>query len=359
MDVGTVRLACGQEVSRVGLGGHYRAMEEGEFECRFAEVDAYEEGHALLVRRAVEAGITYFDTTWRNEVEMLARALRSVVARDRVFVNGMVLGVFNGSKAQGVTPEDYFNRWLDDRLARMPGHRFDSVMVNAIEEGFDEQVCERLIALLEKRRAAGELRLIGFSSHNHTVARQVLDRFPQFELVMLPYNFHTRSRFEEAFAGYAGSTSFVAMKTLVWKDYGVPFCALNRLSRFSESMGFDPVPEIQSHAINFALTHPLVKVAVSSANTVDELDGLVRAGQMQEQDRREEALRSYEQAMLRDEGLYLFLGALEEDNLRMNYFGAAGLARLLKIPMPAIPLNEPDSAQRIKAFAATLKQAVA
>ena len=45
---------------------------------------------------------------------------------------------------------------------------------------------------------------------------------------MLPYSFHNR-RFEEAFKGYTGKASFIAMKTQVWLEYGIPFCAINAL----------------------------------------------------------------------------------------------------------------------------------
>lgn len=355
-----VQLTPTTHVSCVGMGGHYKAMEEGQYENRFADVDRFQENHSRLVHAAVEAGVTYFDTTWRNEVEMLGRALACSGRRDRVFVNGMVLGAFNGPKAQSISPEDYFNRWLDDRLSRIPGHRFDSFMINAVEEGYDEKICERLIALLERRRSAGDLKLIGISSHSHTVARQVLDRFPQFDMAMLPYNYHTRSNFDQAFADYEGNASFIAMKTLVWAEYGIPFCALNRLSRFREIFGFEPVDDIQSRAISFTLHHPLIRIAVSSVNSPEELQGLVRAGQTTfENASDEDTLRRYQDAMQKEGGLFLFLSALESDNLRMNYFGAANLARLLGIAMPDIPLNEPKSLAQIRTFAAKLKTAAA
>jgi len=100
------------------------------------------------VRRAVEAGIPYVDTTWRNEVEMLGRCLAALGLRDRVVVNGMVLGAFTGSVQSGLSVEDDFNRWLDDRLGSFPGNRFDTFMITAIEEGYDETACARLVRLL-------------------------------------------------------------------------------------------------------------------------------------------------------------------------------------------------------------------
>src|SRR5512140_806665 len=97
----------GLKVSRIGIGGHYKAMEEGSYEDRYAYVEREVEARAEIIERAIQAGINYFDTTWRNEVAMLAATLRQPGLRERVVVNGMVLGAFTGSKASGLSLEDY------------------------------------------------------------------------------------------------------------------------------------------------------------------------------------------------------------------------------------------------------------
>src|SRR5689334_10855510 len=58
----------GLQVSGLGLGGHtYPVGPEGF--CTHEE-------RARLVARLIEAGVTYFDTTWLNEVELLADSFR-------------------------------------------------------------------------------------------------------------------------------------------------------------------------------------------------------------------------------------------------------------------------------------------
>ena len=121
----------GITVSRVGLGGHYKAMEEGSYEDRYAYVEREVEARTVLVARALAAGITYFDTTWRNEVAMLGAVLDNLAARERAVVNGMVLGAFTGSKAAGLSVADYFNRWLDARLGLIGG-RFDTSSAHSL-----------------------------------------------------------------------------------------------------------------------------------------------------------------------------------------------------------------------------------
>lgn len=188
----------GRTVSRIGLGGHYQAVGEGKFEECFGSFKEAVEERTGLVERAFRAGITFFDTTWRNEVALLAAVLNNLGIRDRVFINGMVRGAFSGSKANGQTVEDYFNKWLDERLRVIPGHRFDSFMINALEEEFDDLKCERLIKLLEKRQAAGDFSLMGFSSHDPVLARELAEKYPVFQIIMAPYNYRNR-KFEQAF----------------------------------------------------------------------------------------------------------------------------------------------------------------
>jgi len=152
-------LLCCLQVSRIGIGGHYKAKNEGAYDELSAYVDREVEKRIPLVEKALKAGVNYFDTTCRNEVVMLAKILEHLHARDRVVVNGMVVGAFSGSKATDETIEAYFNKELDVRLETMSGHRFDTFMINAIEEEFDPQQCERLVKLLEQRRAAGDFRV--------------------------------------------------------------------------------------------------------------------------------------------------------------------------------------------------------
>jgi aryl-alcohol dehydrogenase-like predicted oxidoreductase len=340
----------GLKVSRIGIGGHYKAMEEGSYEDRYAYVEREVEARAEIIERAIQAGINYFDTTWRNEAAMLAATLRQPGMRDQVVINGMVLGAFTGSKATGLSLEDYFNHWLDKRLEIMPGHRFDAFMVNAIEEGYSDAECERLLMLLETRRAAGDFKVIGFSAHDHFLARHIVDQFPSFELVMLAYNFHNR-KFEEAFAGYQGSASFIAMKTQIWLEYGIPFSAINTLPGFAQKFGFEPAADASARAVRFVCHNPLITTAICAINSLDQLEILLQAGEGELTQADKQVLELYQQAVAEASSVPLYLGALRHDNLRMNYFGALNLSRVLGVPFPEIPLNEPDSRERILARA--------
>jgi len=368
----------GLEVSVVGIGGHYRAMEEGMYEDRTAYIDREVALRCRIVERAFERGITYFDTTWKNEAELLGLALKQTGLRDRVVVNGMVLGSFTGSKASGMTVEDYFGRWLDCRLSLFPGGHFDTFMVNAIEEGYDEAGCERLVRYLEKRRSAGDFKAFGFSCHDPMLARRVADKFPEFQTIMIPYNYLNR-RFEEAFDGiatnaasetrkaalessakeaYAGSAAFIAMKPLVWAEYGVPFCALNHFSSFRDLFGFEKVPDIATSAFRFVLGNRRVTTVISAVNTTEEVDQLANAakGHLSEDDGR--MLEAYRTAQAGYGGIPLFLSAMRGDNLRKNYYGVINLSRVLGVDMPVVSLNEIGAREKLLRHGEQLRRMV-
>ena len=333
------------KVSRVGIGGHYSKMEEGSYEDRFADVTSYEiEMRTKMIQKAVESGINYFDTTWQNEVCMLSKVIQSLNLRDDIFVNGMVLGAFAGSQNTGMDVCDYFNKWLDKRLKVMPQNHFDSFMINAIEECYDESKCEKLVRLLEKRRQNGDFKIFGFSSHNSILARKVADTFKDFEIIMVPYNYKNRS-FETAFSSYQGNASFVAMKPLIWAEYGIPFNSLNSLPNPEKILNIKPVDDVASIAVNWVASKNSITTTVCAVNNQSELDELITAGASDLLERNEPILKSYENAMQQQDNIPFFISALYGDdrNRRKRFFALTNLAKSLNIPLPDIPLNTDKS----------------
>lgn len=342
------------KVSCVGVGGHYSKMEEGEYEERFADINADEiKSRKVLIEKAVEAGINYFDTTWQNEVCMLSKAIEQLNIRDDIFVNGMVLGAFAGSEDAGMDVCDYFNKWLDKRLKVIPRNHFDSIMINAIEERYDEAKCEKLVRLLEKRRQNGDFEIFGFSCHNNTHARAVADTFKEFEIIMLPYNYKNRA-FETAFKGYSGNASFVAMKPLIWAEYGIPFCSLNNLPHLEESLGLKLVDNVASHAINWIASKDTITTTVCAINNQVELDQLIAAGAgiADASEQNEAILKSYENIMQQQNYIPFFISAIygEDGNRRKRYFALINLAKALKVTIPEIPLNTYKSDEILSEF---------
>jgi predicted aldo/keto reductase-like oxidoreductase len=195
-----------------------------------------------------------------------------------MFVNGMVLSPFAGSKYFKRDIVEYFEEGLDWRLRVIPGGYFDSFMINEVELGYDddEAAFESLIRLLERRRDSGDIRLIGISSHIPHFARKIAAAFNEIDIIMIPYNYLNRS-LEIAFENYTGNASLVAMKPMVWDIYGIPFNALNNLPDPKGRLGISPIDDIASHALAWIQKNPDVKVVVCSVNNQTELEQLIQS----------------------------------------------------------------------------------
>lgn len=330
------KLSNGAEVSVVGVGGHHKQLEDGRFEETYGPVLKEEiESRSKLVLKAVDSGINYFDTTWYSEVQMLAETLKVTGVRDKIHINGMVLGAFSGSKDFNMTDRDYFNKYLDKRLDIIPGNKFDSFMINAIDEQYDYERCCGLVELLQERKKAGDIGMIGFSCHNHQLAREIADKIPEFELIMTAYHFENRS-FERCFETYKGNASFVAMKPMIWAQYGIPFCSINTIPDFDNKFGFNKVEDVATKAIRFSRTHPLINVSLCAVNNEKELDMLIAAGEGSNTTEDIDVLQKYRDAIFSDKNVPMFIGGMEMDSPRTKFFCINNLCDILGINKDAL-----------------------
>ncbi len=339
------------KVSKVGIGGHYSKMEEGRFEYNYAQVSAEEvRKRAGLIEKAVDSGINYFDTTWRNESDMLAESIRPLNIRDKIFINGMVLGTFRGSKAYGITPSEYLEKWLDDRLKKMPGNRFNSFMINAIDEDYDESKCEQVLNTLEKRRKNGDFDVIGFSCHNHRLAREIADKYPEFQLIMLAYNYKNRS-FDQYFSSYEGKAAFVAMKPLIWYEYGIPFCCINNLpeNELRKLLDSEKKDNIAESAVRWNLSNKKINTCVCAINNEEELKSLIMAGSGHIEKEEERNLESYKKAIEAEKRIPYLISSLKvsENNRRALFFGISSLSNAIGYKFEKPGLNEESSDERL------------
>jgi len=340
------------KVSKVGLGGHYKRLEEGVYDNSYALLTKEEMAlRREIISRAYEGGINYFDTTWRNESDMLASNLYDLGIKNGIFINGMVLGAFSGSKVLGETPCEYVDRWLNDRLCKLRGYHYNSFMINAIEEDYDGEQCAILVDHLENRRRDGDFDVLGISCHDHFLARRVVDAFPQIKLVMTAYNYKNRT-FEEAFKNYVGNASFVAMKPLIWFEYGIPICRVNDLPAANRLLGGSKDHNLPTRSIRWILSRPLINLSICAVNSIEEVDALIASTDGELSDSDCEVLEAYRQAAEKDNHLpFLIAGVLgNPDNSRSMYYGLKSLSDAIGVPMREIRMNVSDTEKQMLDF---------
>jgi aryl-alcohol dehydrogenase-like predicted oxidoreductase len=140
----------GERVSAIGLGGWHLGFKH------------ISEGESIrIVRRAIDAGITFMDNSWdynegRSETRM-GKALRDGY-RERVFLMTKIDGRSKGEAT----------RQLDQSLRRLQTDRIDLVQHHEILRYEDPHRIfdpEGANAALVEARTAGKLRYIGFTGH--------------------------------------------------------------------------------------------------------------------------------------------------------------------------------------------------
>ncbi|MBV8882029.1 MAG: aldo/keto reductase [Planctomycetaceae bacterium] len=166
----------GERVSLIGLGGFH-----------LGDIDK-EEDAIRLVRRAVDAGVTFMDNCWdyHNGVSELrmGKALEGV--RDKVFLMTKIDGRTRPAAA----------RQIDESLRRLKTDRLDLLQIHEVIrlEDPDRIFAEGgAIEAVEAAKKAGKTRFIGFTGHKDPVVHlRMLETAAahgvRFDTVQMPLN---------------------------------------------------------------------------------------------------------------------------------------------------------------------------
>ena len=322
------------KVSCVGIGAHYRALEYGTDDATvLGDINEDElrtrEGY---LRRAIDAGINYFDSTWRNETEMLCRAIAPLNVRDRVFINSMTMDTFINTE----TPEEsaaYVLEGLDARLRMVQGNYYDCYMMNTPERGYDEAKADACMRVLEDRKRKGDILCTGISTHRPELARAFADRY-DIDLIMTSYNFH-HHQIDDLFKDYRGSATIIAMKPMIWSlsVYGLPFVYAGLIPGQLVSK---PLEEMATHSIAWSALSPIVSSVVVSVHSDRDLDDLIEAADMMHPDAA--ALAEYEKLVTMDNYIPFALTALfrktDQLSTRNLFYACMQVSNLLGVEFP-------------------------
>lgn len=199
----------GYEVSILGVGGHTYPVGNGP--------DAFctPEERARLIHRLVAAGVNYFDTTWLNEVELLADSLRRAAVRQPVHVS---LQYVDGISDPGW--REKLRREVETRLAVM-GYSSAPLFIMGVGNAHPPlseiaAACEALHALKQE----GLVRNIGVSCHALDAfdsLAEVIGKTDLLDYLMIRYNWKFPQAAERLFpAARQHDVGVVAMKVFCW-----------------------------------------------------------------------------------------------------------------------------------------------
>jgi len=324
----------GLTVSEIGLGGHQEGVETGTGVAMSARYYRSDEERARIVGRAIDAGVTYFDTTYGCELASLGRVLRLLGRRDGLFVSAMRVDFFSLLEREEVSVRAYTRREVEGRLREFGFDAVDQFMLGAIDitdpVSTPEAVGEALDEL-GRLRDEGKVRFVGFSCHLPDYAARMLMAYPSFDAVMTPYSF--ANRVAEGSLGEAldaTGAAWTTMKNMVWELYGLPVTALRAVAGATPFEGLDPDVPIGRLALRYVLSNARVATCVPAMNSPAQVDEDVGAsGAASLTDTELAQLKAYAAAMKADAGVPLAIAGLGVDNPRVRRYALALLEREL------------------------------
>jgi len=179
-------------VSEIVLGGHFNNPSGQHFWAKFVndELPAdVAKNRTEIVSRCIDHGINYLDITYGGEALAYGTALKG--RRDKMYVaaddgefcmrhqsrrdaENQIKSIESCLRRLGT---DYLDIWRP-QFKHMDGHP-DSEM-------------EMCIEVFEKVHRQGKARFLGMSTHDRVWTQQVIEKFPRYAMVYMPYTLRSK-----------------------------------------------------------------------------------------------------------------------------------------------------------------------
>lgn len=261
----------GLNVSVLGLGGHTYPVGEDGF-CTHKQ-------RAQLVSRLIEQGVNYFDTTWVNEVELLADSFRRCGAGAGCHVSPQYVdGISDPRWRESLRGE------LERRLSILGYSRAPLFLMGV---GNHKPPLAEIVAALEamtRLKEEGLILNVGVSCHelsrfDHLA--EAIERTDLIDYLLIRFNYKYPQAAARLFpVAQSKNVGIAAMKVFCW-DCG-PDQWRRRISVFEPVEAEDHAPSTAAslpaqESLKWVLQHPAVSVAVPAMNAMWEVDQNLRA----------------------------------------------------------------------------------
>ncbi|MFH1573027.1 MAG: aldo/keto reductase [Acidobacteriota bacterium] len=261
------------QVSEIGVGGHHLRKDSPDGD-RIFRGTAQE--RAAIFSRALDRGINFFDTTFKEEAISFGEALRIMGRRDEMVLCAMdeQYAAFHSADLQ-----DYKKHTADelDRCLRWLGTDYIDVYWLRYDVGeHTDDMLRYSIEAMRQAKEAGKIRAIGNSGHNTAFMQKTVGEWDAWDVIMFPYNFaHLRAEDYVLPAARARDVGVVIMK---------PF-ACGRFFRVDPGLGFrheqvwpsEEQSRIATAALKWILQNDAVHTTIPAMNELHHVDDAVAA----------------------------------------------------------------------------------
>jgi aryl-alcohol dehydrogenase-like predicted oxidoreductase len=267
-------------VSEIGLGGHEYRRPLPTTLLKWGEIDmekfmATQPVRNEIVRRAIDLGINYFDTTFIEEAMSLGNALKSLrIERERIHIAAMIISPF---RKMG---QNHRSRWVDiikDEIERILGalhtKYIDVFNLTFPEDDYSKEKFDVLMNIFKEAKEEGKIRWIGSSSHEPYFLAELIRKYDCFDTVMVRYNYYLQEARRILFPlCKAMEIGLVIMKPFCWPYYGIPFMRFGPVKGEEENL-YTPA----QLCLRWILKSQEVSTVVPSVNNLNELEENVAA----------------------------------------------------------------------------------
>jgi predicted aldo/keto reductase-like oxidoreductase len=173
----------GLKVSGLGFGAmRLPIIENGDT----AVID--EEKAIAMIRHAIDSGVNYVDTAYpyhdgQSEI-LVGKALKDGY-REKTFLA-------TKSPVWKIQKEEDFEALLDEQLKKLQVDYVDFYLLHAIDKDrFENTILKyNLIEQMEKMKAKGKIKYMGFSFHDNAEAfRQIIDSYDHWDFCQIQFNY--------------------------------------------------------------------------------------------------------------------------------------------------------------------------
>jgi predicted aldo/keto reductase-like oxidoreductase len=139
-----------------------------------------------IIRKGIDLGINYVDTAWMyhmgNSEKILGKALQNGYRQKIKLVTKLPM-IF-------MKKEEDFDRFFNQQLERLQTDYLDMYLFHMLNEtNFEKMKQMNLISKMEKARADGKIKHIGFSFHDTLpVFKKIIDFYP-WDMAQIQYNY--------------------------------------------------------------------------------------------------------------------------------------------------------------------------
>ncbi|TKJ38718.1 MAG: hypothetical protein CEE38_03165 [Planctomycetes bacterium B3_Pla] len=288
-------------VSEVSLGGHWKNRNAGRYWDSFAneEVPAdVAKNRTDVVSACIDSGINYLDITTAAECLCYGEAIKG--RREKMYVGADIhnLGprgtdrcnvkdqTFNVDTCLRLLKTDYLDIWRPQ--AKMAG-KLGTNQLNT-----DAEV-ESLIETFQKLHKAGKVRHLGMSCHCRPWFEHVLNKYPEFEMIIFPCSAKTKVKgqaptagnIEEVNPGHGSDQKQSIFEVVLKQDVGIVtikpyfggslFKSYGKLKFPVMGVGSKTENDLARLTLQCILANPAITASVPGLSTVYEVENAARA----------------------------------------------------------------------------------